>query len=300
MSATVFYESSTELATLTNTFSVNGAATDPTTVSLAVTTPSGVTTTYTYAGATITKTGTGVYAKDITCSEAGDYVAVWTGTGTAADVVEVRWSVFALNANLYVTVEALKSRFGIDDDVDDFELTRAVRAASRRVESYTGRERFWRDATVQVREFDASNSRCCPVPVGISTATGLIVKTDEDGDGTFERTLTIDTDYILRPRNAAAMDPAHPYNEVWLADNYTFPIPANGRSGVQITARFGWPEVPDDVREAALILSHRLFKRKETATGVVGFDGGGITVRLSRTDPDVAELLNPYRLFGIA
>lgn len=300
MSATTFYSSSTELATLTNTFKNSaGTATDPTTISLAVTTPSGTTTTYTYAGATITKTSTGVYTKDIACSEAGEWVAVWTGTGTAADVVEVRWTVFGTVDRLYCSIESLKSRLGITDTNDDHELAGNTRSASGQINGYTGRPfGFGRDAAVTVRTYQADNSRSVRIPEGISTATGLIVKTDEDGDGVFERTLTIDTDFLLRPANALA--DGWPYDEIWLADNYSFPVLSNGRHGVQVTARFGWPAVPWAVREACLILSHRLFKRKETHSGVVGFDAIGATVRLARTDPDVAELLAPYRVYAVA
>ena len=71
MAATVFFAGSAEIATLTNTFAVSGVATDPTTVTLAITDPTGTTTTYTYAAAEITKDSTGVYHKDITCSSAG-------------------------------------------------------------------------------------------------------------------------------------------------------------------------------------------------------------------------------------
>lgn len=72
--------------TLTNTFSVAGVPTDPTTVSLAVTNPAGTTTTYTYALAQITRDSAGVYSKQITVDSAGDWYYVWTGTGAAADV----------------------------------------------------------------------------------------------------------------------------------------------------------------------------------------------------------------------
>jgi hypothetical protein len=299
VSSSVFYESSSEQATVRNIFKVAGTATDPTAVSLTVTTPAGVSTTYTYAAAEITKNTTGDYQKLIACSEDGDWIAVWVGTGAAADVQVSRWQVFS-TGNLYCSVESLKSRFGISDTADDYELERAVRAASRRIESYCGRERFWRDSAVTIREFEADDTRCCRVPEGISTSTGLVVKTDEDGDGTYERTLTIATDFLLKPLNATSKNPAWPYDEIVLADNYSFPVHRNGRPGVQVTARFGWPEIPDDIREAALILAHRLFKRKETASGVVGFDGAGVTVRLARTDPDVAELLSPYVVIAVA
>lgn len=296
MGASVFYESANEQATVRNLFEVDGTPTDPTTVSLAVTTPSGTTTTYTYAAAEITRNSSGDYQKLIACSEDGDWLAVWTAAGDAVDVAEVRWQVFKAADNLYCSVESLKSRFGISDAVDDYELARAVRAASRRIESYCDRERFWRDAAVTTRTFQPDGPACCRVPVGISTITGLIVKSDESDDGTFGTTLT---DYVLRPSNALQRNPAWPYTEIHLVDSGTFPC-LKVRDAVQVTARFGWPEIPDDVREAALILSHRLFKRKETASGVVGFDAMGATVRLSATDPDVAELLSPYRVYAIA
>lgn len=298
MSATVFLESSTELATLTNTFKVSGSPTDPSTVSLAVTPPSGTTTTYTYAGAQITKSGTGVYTKDVACSEAGDWVAVWTGTGTAADVVEVRWTVFGTVDRLYCSVESLKSRLGITDTNDDHELAGAVRAASEQINGYVGRPfGFGRDSAVTTRTFVADNGRSVRIPEGISTATGLIVKTDEAATGAFGTTLTVNTDFLLRPDNALA--DGWPADEIWLADNYSFPILSNGRHGVQITARFGWPQVPWAVREACLIASQALFKRKETSTGVVGFDGTGVVVRLAREDPDYAKLLAPYRIIAV-
>jgi hypothetical protein len=88
--ATVFFQGASELATLTNTFTVTIGGivtpTDPTTITLAVTDPVGTVTTYSFAGATITRTGTGAYAKDIPCTLAGEWTYIWTGTGTVPDV----------------------------------------------------------------------------------------------------------------------------------------------------------------------------------------------------------------------
>lgn len=307
----VFYvETGTDVtATLRNgeTDVVPGTLTNPTTVSLTVQKPDGSSNTYTYAGSTITRLSTGVYDKqDYTADQAGDYIAVWTGTGTVVDTEVIRFTVFSTSSNLYCTPDQMKSRFGISDVRDDFELERACRAAARRVESYCDRDRFWRDAAVQDLVFDADSPYCVRIKgprgtIGISTATGVVVKTDEDGDGVYERTLTVSTDFLLKPLNAVSLNPAWPYETIEMVGNSSYRLPMiYGRPGVQVTARFGWPAVPDDVSEAALILSHRLFKRKETSTGVVGFDALGATVRLARTDPDVAELLDPYRRLGIA
>ena len=52
MGAAVFFESASELARLSNTFTVADVATDPTTVALTLTDPTGVATIYTLAGGT--------------------------------------------------------------------------------------------------------------------------------------------------------------------------------------------------------------------------------------------------------
>lgn len=60
------------------------ALADPTTVSLAVTTPAGVTTTYTYAAGTVTKDSTGVYYREVTLTARGAWEARWDTTGNPA------------------------------------------------------------------------------------------------------------------------------------------------------------------------------------------------------------------------
>ena len=59
------------------------ALTDPSTVSLLIETPAGVQTTYTYAGATVTKDSTGVFYRDLALTVSGQNIARWTGTGSA-------------------------------------------------------------------------------------------------------------------------------------------------------------------------------------------------------------------------
>jgi molybdopterin-guanine dinucleotide biosynthesis protein len=64
------------------------ALADPTTITLTVVSPSGTSTSYTYAGATVTKSATGVYYKDLTPDAAGEWLYRWTGTGTVAAAEE--------------------------------------------------------------------------------------------------------------------------------------------------------------------------------------------------------------------
>jgi len=72
---------------------VSNALTDPTTIALAVTDPSGGVANYTYAGATVTKDAMGEYSKAIVCSESGEWVYTWTGTGAVAAVGTKRFAI---------------------------------------------------------------------------------------------------------------------------------------------------------------------------------------------------------------
>jgi hypothetical protein len=66
----------------------DGDLTDPTTITLKVREPSGTETSYTFAGATVTKEATGIFYRDVTINASGRWVARWIGTGTVADAVE--------------------------------------------------------------------------------------------------------------------------------------------------------------------------------------------------------------------
>ena len=63
-------------------FSVSGVATDPSTITLKVKNAAGVTTTYTYALAEITKSSTGIYYRDVSVDDDGMWYYRWEGTGT--------------------------------------------------------------------------------------------------------------------------------------------------------------------------------------------------------------------------
>lgn len=64
------------------------ALTDPTTITLLVVEPDGTRTSYTYAGAAVTKHSAGVFYKDVPLTLAGEYLLRWVGTGAAAATTE--------------------------------------------------------------------------------------------------------------------------------------------------------------------------------------------------------------------
>lgn len=70
------------------TFRSAGAATDPTTITLKVRDPAGTETPYTYALSQVTRSGVGVYYKDLTTNASGRWIARWIGTGTVPEADE--------------------------------------------------------------------------------------------------------------------------------------------------------------------------------------------------------------------
>lgn len=75
------------------TFTVSDVNTDPTTVTLKVKNPAGVTSTYTYALAEITKSATGIYYKDLSVDDDGIYHYRFEGTGTCEAASEHKFEV---------------------------------------------------------------------------------------------------------------------------------------------------------------------------------------------------------------
>jgi hypothetical protein len=131
----------------------------------------------------------------------------------------------------------------------------------------------------------------------ISTVTGLIVKVDSSDNGFVSgaTTLTITTDFVLEPLNAADEVPVRPYDRIVLTSGAQayFPV-SSTRPGVQVTAKFGWPAVPDDVAEACLVQSVQLFKSADAWSGSVQL-GDGFATRIRASLNPVAEaLLDAY------
>jgi hypothetical protein len=198
--------------------------------------------------------------------------------------------------NGYATLTEIKTFLSISDNVDDTLLEGMVEAASRSIDRIANR-RFYQDAAASARKYRVSS----PIILytdDISTTSSLVVKTDDDGDGTFETTLTLNTDYIMDP--LTALDLGRPYTQVTVVSNtVTFPIfPGlfqNGlRPGVEVTARWGWPSVPDDINQACLILTADLYKRKDSPGGILGLGDLG-AIRMSPLGRDVTAMVRAYR-----
>ncbi|MEU6098965.1 phage gp6-like head-tail connector protein [Streptomyces sp. NPDC047079] len=197
-------------------------------------------------------------------------------------------------ASEYATRDELKAQLGIEtgDTSRDALLDKALTAASRGIDRTTGR-RFWLDATPTARTYRL-HQRVVREEDGdvllvddIGDTTGMTVESSSTGGGTY----TAVTGYETTPDNA-------------LADGYAItgllrPLSIWGTAftRIRVTAKFGWPAIPNDIAQACLIQATRLYKRKDSPEGIIGSAEWGVR-NLSRRDPDVWALIEPYILPG--
>ena len=202
--------------------------------------------------------------------------------------------------NGYATRNQVKAalRIGTADTIDDDLIDNCVGAASRLIDGYCNR-RFWQTGTAEARVYQAEDSFYCSIDDIAGTA--LTLKTSTQADGTFDVTWKV-SDYQLEPLNGNLDGLTWSYDKIRAVGDYLFPT-VNANYGdqalVQVTAIFGWPSVPEPVTQATIIQASRIFKRYDSPLGVAGFGDLG-AIRVSRfLDPDMAQLVEPYRRMRI-
>jgi hypothetical protein len=202
--------------------------------------------------------------------------------------------------NGYATRNQVKAalRIGVGDTLDDDLIDNCVGAASRLIDGYCNR-RFWQSGTAEARVFQAEDSFYCSIDDIAGTA--LTLRTSTQADGTFDLQWSV-SDYQLEPLNGNLDGLTWSYDKIRAVGDYLFPT-VNANYGeqalVQVTAVFGWPSVPEPITQATIIQSSRIFKRYDSPLGVAGFGDLG-AIRVSRfLDPDMAQLVEPYRRMRI-
>jgi hypothetical protein len=197
-------------------------------------------------------------------------------------------------ANEYGDLVTLRRRAGLaaDDDSQDADLESARAAASGSINLTCGR-RFWLDAAPVARIYRPRGRVVCDgdgealLVDDIGSVAGLVVETGPAGGP-----WTAVTGYETTPDNAFA--DGRPVTGL-LLPNSSWSRGSTTR--VRVTTRFGWPAVPPDITEATYIQATRLHKRRNSPEGILGSAEWGV-VRLSRRDPDVWALIEPYILPG--
>ena len=190
----------------------------------------------------------------------------------------------------YATDGELTAHTRIGDTADASQVALAIATSSRAIDDRCKRQ-FGRVPVVEARSYVPRASRARSgwlVPIDdLMTTTGLSVAVDVTGSGALDLAVTT---YTLRPTNAVAK--GHPWTEL-LIPSAVVPLVVGA---VQVTALWGWPGVPDSIRQACLLQASRLLARRDAPFGVAGSPETGSELRLlSRLDPDVQVAVEPYR-----
>jgi hypothetical protein len=198
--------------------------------------------------------------------------------------------------NGYCTQDELKGFVGIPttDTADDTLLDDAINAASRQIDAYCSRY-FYQDASASARVFFTNHPYNLNVD-DISTTTGLVIKYDDTDNGTYEVTVP-STDYQVLPLNGVVGGiTGNPYYTIQLISdsNYEWPLDiSSNRPRAEITAKWGYASVPEQIRQATLMLASELFAMRNAPLGVAGVgDFGVVSVQQNR---EVTKLIAPFR-----
>lgn len=193
----------------------------------------------------------------------------------------------------YCTLSDLKIRLELtaDDPALDDVLDGAIAAASRQIDGMTG-DLFY-PLVGATFVFDAADADFLALAPSLRTVTSLA--TDADGDRVYE-TEWAATDYDPEPGNAPVF--GRPYTSLSPAPGGRYAFPRH-RRGVRIVGDWGWAAVPDAIRQATLILAHKLVKRADSPLGILATapDAPGTPVRAG--DADAWALLAPYRRLSV-
>jgi hypothetical protein len=192
-------------------------------------------------------------------------------------------------SNGYATLSQVKAALRITDAVDDALLEMAVESASRLIDGHAGRQFY--SAGTAVRYFVAQDDFVVEVD---DLASGTVtIQTAQDADGVYDTTWLID-DYQLEPLNGILDGITWPYTQIRAVGDYLWPI-SGGEALIKVTGVWGWPSVPVAIKQACIIQASRIFKRLDSPLGVAGFGDLG-AIRVTRDlDPDVAQLVMPYK-----
>jgi len=190
----------------------------------------------------------------------------------------------------YATLAEVKASLRIPsaDTVDDTLLETAIESASRLIDGFTARS--FSNAGTAVRDFAATDSINLIIDDAISVS--LVQATDEKGS-TYTTFGT--NDYQLEPVNSRSDGLYSPFTGIRAVNTYAWPV-VDQQALVRVTGVWGWAAVPTAVKQACVIQSSRIFKRLDSPLGVAGFGDMG-AIRVGRyLDPDVEQLLMPYRI----
>ena len=192
--------------------------------------------------------------------------------------------------NGYASLSDVKAALRISDAVDDALLELSIESASREIDGYT--QRYFYNAGTAVRYYynqDAFTTLIDDVQSVSEVATVV--------QNNVYSTIWTANDYQLEPLNGIRGGVIEPFTQIRAVGDFLFPTyldQETTEAPVKVTGVWGWATVPTAIRQACILLASRQFKRYDSPLGVAGFGDLG-AIRVGRVDPDVENLIAPYR-----
>ena len=177
------------------------------------------------------------------------------------------------------------------DAADDAVIEDHIEAASRYIDRETGK-RFFVDSEDQTRYYTAEDSFLLEIDPLSASPTSVSI--DTTGLRSYTA-LTEDTDFELLPYNAALE--GQPYTQIAIIaaiSSYFWPLTTKG---VKVVGLFGFPAVPDDVKEATLAIAQSLNSSRsgQTSAGRVTVTAAGVVIRPEEVPPYAQRVIRHYR-----
>lgn len=192
--------------------------------------------------------------------------------------------------NGYCSLAEIKSALRITDNIDDSLLETAVESASRLVDGFAGRN-FYSNGSA-TRYFTPEDSIVCEIDDLISLTR---LEVSADLDGVFDQ-IWAATDYQLEPLNGRADGlTGWPATRIRAVGDFVFGTNI-GEASVKVIGTWGWSAAPVAIKQATIIQGSRIFKRLDSPLGVLSAPDLGYIRVGTRLDPDVQQLVEPYRL----
>lgn len=197
---------------------------------------------------------------------------------------------------MYGSIAALAARIDPTSawtSTDTATATAVLGAVSAAIDKYCGRV-FTPGGTASTRYYTPSAWDAVEID-DVSSVTS--VSLDSGGQRDYGVALA-STDYDLTPYNAAAI--GEPYTEIRAAPNGRYAFDKRLARSVKVVAVFGWPSVPVQVQEAALLEAARMLAQSQSPSGVVASAELGRYLILPQLHPTTKHMLIPFRRFRSA
>jgi hypothetical protein len=176
------------------------------------------------------------------------------------------------------------------DIADDAVIDSLLETVSRFIDNETGRH-FWAGTTDDVRYYTPEESGF--LFIDDLSALPTTVKTDSAYNRAYSTTIAT-TDLDFEPVNAL-LD-GQPFTMIEIAPHASeyFPIT---RKGVEITGKFGFPSVPDDIKGATLGIVLNIYQGRsgQSSAGNVSVTASGVVIRPQDVPGWAQKTINKYR-----